>query len=210
GTEYKTISAAFCLSYAESIRGSYNEDKQEMLSEVIAYLDRAFSYRNKFLNKNNVPVVVVMAKVALENGIEETAFSGFVNMFANRIYPSYKEASGSGNVKAKSTQMRLRVMFLALCGHFGLVADEIKAPFADGIPLYEDLLEEDGLMPERGTPAVEDAEGSEEETAENPVDGEENHEASGEPPILLEEGEDALENDAEPEPDGGEAESMEV
>ncbi len=108
GTEYKFISAAYCLSYAESIRDVYGGDRRKRLSEVVAYLDRAFTFKNKFLNRNDVAVVVVMAEVALENGIGEKDFSSFVNIFANSIYKSYKDASGSGNVKAKSTQMRLK------------------------------------------------------------------------------------------------------
>lgn len=226
GTEYKSISAAYCLLYAESIRGTYNGDKQKMLSEVVAYLDRAFTFKNKFLSKNNVPIVVVMAKIALENGIGERTFSGFINMFANRIYQSYKEASGSGNVKAKSTQMRLRVMFLALCRHFDLAADEIKAPFADDIPLYEGLLEEDGLLPDRGIPAGNDAEGGRpelntegigDETYEGDNAGkaaeaakEENSGVSVESLESFEEGAGNAEKAAEKETDGGELLSEEV
>lgn len=222
GTEYKLISAAHCLSYAESIRGTYNKDKQAMLSEVVAYLDRAFTFKNKFLSRNNVSIVVVMAKVALENGVEEKTFSGFVNLFANSIYPSYKEASGSGNVKAKNTQMRLRVMFLALCRHLGLDASEIKAPFAEGIPLYEGLLEEDGLLPVRGTP-VESVSGGPKEASANEAEsgggerqpdkeggaggeeapaGEENPEVSGESPGSAAEGADGAENATEGESGG--------
>lgn len=132
---YKNITAATCLSYAASIRGKYNSDKQSMLTEVIQYLDRAFVGKNKFLRKNNAPIVIVMAKVALEQGVEPKAFAGFVNAFANSINPDYEGASGSGNVKAKLVQMRLRVMFHAFCGHFELGLDSVKKPFSDDIPL---------------------------------------------------------------------------
>lgn len=133
--EYKSISAANCLAYAESIRGSYNSDKQQMLAEVVQYLDKAFPVKNKFLRKNNVPIVIVLAKIALEQGIEERTFGGFVSIFANSIYPAYEEASGSGNVKAKLVQMRLRVMFLAFCEHFNLDCTAVQKPFSDNIPL---------------------------------------------------------------------------
>ena len=133
--DYKSISAANCLAYAESIRGNYNSDKQQMLAEVVQYLDEAFPAKNKFLRKNNVPIVIVLAKVALEQGVEAKTFGGFVSIFANGIYPAYEEASGSGNVKAKLVQMRLRVMFLAFCQHFDLDCDEVQKPFADNISL---------------------------------------------------------------------------
>lgn len=152
GLDYKTISAAFCLSYAESIRGIYNADKRAMLTETIQFLNNSFETRNKFLKKNNVPIVVVIAKIALEQQIETKAFRSFINDFASSLYPAYEEASGSGNVKCKLTQMRLRVMFLAFCKYFKLNAEEVKKPFADGIPLYEGLSAEDDL----GIPEPED------------------------------------------------------
>ena len=80
--EYKNISAANCLAYACSIRGNYNEDKRQMLADVIHYLDRAFAVKNKFLRKNNAPIVIVMAKVALEQGVGE---NNVVNLSQN--YP---------------------------------------------------------------------------------------------------------------------------
>ncbi|MCM1058288.1 MAG: DUF262 domain-containing protein [Firmicutes bacterium] len=148
GAEYKTISAAYCESYAVTLRDSYGADKQELLGGIVGYLDEAFPARNKFLSKNNVPIILVMAQVAMENGIAAKDFNVFVNTFANSMYPSYKEASGSGNVKARSVQMRLRVMFLAFCRYFDLPAEEVRPPFAEDIPLYEGLTEEDDLLSE--------------------------------------------------------------
>lgn len=152
--DYKSISAANCSMYAEGIRGSYNADRQAEFAGVIRYLDKAFTVRNKFLSKNNVPIVVVMAQIALEQGVAGKDFAGFINMFSNSLYPSYKEASGSGNVKARLVQMRLRVMFLAMCRHFGLDVGRAGKPFADGIPLYDGLLLEDGLSPEEAEQAA--------------------------------------------------------
>lgn len=134
--EFKNISAATMLSYAESIRGTYNDNKKEMLLEVVDFLDRAFTTKNKFLRKNNTPIVFVMAKTALEQGIEPEAFRAFINDFANSLYPAYEEASGSGNVKILNVNMRLRVMFLAMCEYFKIEPESIQKPFAEDIPLY--------------------------------------------------------------------------
>lgn len=141
--EYKSISAANCLAYASSIRDKYNSDKQQMIADVIHYLDRAFTTKNKFLRKNNAPIVIVMAKIALEQEIEEKTFCGFINLFANSIYPAYEEASGSGNVKGKLVQMRLRVMFLAFCEHFDLDPTKVQKPFSDSIPLMTSVVEQE-------------------------------------------------------------------
>ena len=129
GRDFKTISASAMLGYAESIRGSYSEDAQQTLMEIVDYLDKAFPTKNKFLRKNNTPIVIVMASIALEQNVEEEAFRAFVNDFANSLYPAYEEASGSGNVKITNVKQRLRVMFIAMCDYFRWNIDDVDKPF---------------------------------------------------------------------------------
>ena len=117
--EYKNISAATCLAYAESIRSTYDEGKKDQLLELIEYLDEVFPAKIKFLRKNNVPIVGVCSEIALEQGVDSKDFKAFICDFSNNIYPAYEEASGSGNIKAPKVQMRLRVMFFAMCKYFG-------------------------------------------------------------------------------------------
>lgn len=138
--KFKNISAATMLVYAESIRGTYNDDKREMLTEVVDFLDKAFATKNKFLKKNNTPIVIVMAKIALEQGAEPEAFRVFVNDFANSLYPAYEEASGSGNIKIVNANMRLRVMFLAMCDYFKWNAENLQKPFLDSEPLFVEVI----------------------------------------------------------------------
>lgn len=138
--EFKNISAATMLAYAESIRGTYNDVKREMLTEVVDFLDKAFTAKNKFLKKNNTPIVIVMAKIALEQGAEPEAFRVFVNDFANSLYPAYEEASGSGNIKIVNVNMRLRVMFLAMCDYFKWNAENLQKPFLDSEPLFVEVI----------------------------------------------------------------------
>lgn len=144
GREYKNISAATCLAYAESVRSTY-EGKKDQLLELIEYLDEAFPAKMKFLRKNNVPIVGVCSEIALEQGVAPKDFKAFVCDFSNNIYPAYEEASGSGNIKAPKVQMRLRVMFLAMCKYFGWKVDEVVGPFSDDIPLYPDGPGDDGV-----------------------------------------------------------------
>ena len=129
GRDFKTISASAMLDYAESIRGSYSEDAQQTLMEIVDYLDKAFPAKNKFLRKNNTPIVIVMASTALKQNIEAEAFRAFINNFANALYPAYEEASGSGNVKITNVKQRLRVMFIAMCDYFRWNVNDIDKPF---------------------------------------------------------------------------------
>lgn len=136
GMDYKNISTATCLGYAEGIRGTYSMQKREKLRGIIQYLDEAFDAKVKFLKKNNVPIVIVMAETAMDSGKDALSFKAFINDFANGIYPAYEEASGSGNVKASKVQQRLRVMYLALCSYYKMKPSEDDKPFAREIPLY--------------------------------------------------------------------------
>lgn len=145
GREYKNISAATCLAYAESIRNTYGEDKKNLLLGLIEYLDEAFPSKIKFMRKNNVPIVGVCSEIALEQGVEPKDFKAFICDFSNNIYPAYEEASGSGNIKAPKVQMRLRVMFLAMCKYFCWKVDEVVGPFSDDIPLHLDGPGDDGV-----------------------------------------------------------------
>lgn len=134
--EYKNISAATCLAYAESIRSSFGEDKKMMVMRIVDYLNQAFEFRCKFLRKNNVPIVFINAGIALEHGFEPQSFKAFINEFANNIYPAYEDASSSGNVKAHKVQMRLRVMYLAMCKYYNINPEEGLLPFSEEISLY--------------------------------------------------------------------------
>ena len=159
--EFKNISAASMLSYAESIRNSYNEEKQQMIMEIVDYLDSAFENKNKFLRKNNVPIVIVMSKIALENNVKPELFKAFINDFANALYPAYEEASGSGNIKIANVNQRLKVMFVAMCNYFGWNIDEIGKPFEsedawtwDAITSENSEVDDDTASTDEDSPAM--------------------------------------------------------
>lgn len=182
GREYKSISAATCLAYAESIRSTYNADKKEMLQSLVEYLDDTFLAKMKFLRKNNVPIVGVCAKIAQEQGVDSKDYKAFICEFSNNIYPHYEEASGSGNVKAPKVQMRLRVMFLAMCEYFGWKAEDVRKPFAEDIPLYPDAAENSDLPDDpptdgASTEGAPNSEASEDENVQSGGDGDREGEA---------------------------------
>ena len=81
----------------------------------------------------------------MEQGAAPKDFKTFICEFSNNIYPAYEEASGSGNIKAPKVQMRLRVMFLAMCQYFGWDAEKVQKPFAEEIPLYPDGFSHEGV-----------------------------------------------------------------
>lgn len=194
GREYKNISAATCLAYAESIRSTYDEGKKDQLLELIEYLDEAFPAKSKFLRKNNVPIVGVCSEIALEQGVEPKDFKTFICDFANNVYPQYEEASGSGNVKAPKVQMRLRVMFLAMCRFFGWKVDEVVGPFSDDIPLYPE-----GFDHERVDEA---ADASNEENSDLPDDAPTGDGSADDAPVLGVSGGETVSSDSDMDHEG--------
>lgn len=167
--EYKNISAASCLAYAEAIRNTYDENKKALLLEDVEYLDEAFPSKIKFLRKNNVPVVGVCGRISLEQGVDPKDFRAFICDFSNGVYPEYEEASGSGNIKAPKVQMRIRTMFLAMVQYFGWNVEEVAKPFAEEIPLYlEDGSENEGV--EEAAPAGSDAAENSDLPGDGPID----------------------------------------
>lgn len=202
GYVYKNISTGTCLNYAASLRNNYGDSHKSDLACLVHYLDEAFPQKHKFLRKNNVPIVLVIAGKAMEQDVSPEDFRKFINGFANEVNPLYEEASGSGNVKAVKVQMRLRIMFLAMCEYFDFSAGQIGKPFADDIPLYIPEIEnfEDNQdIPSPVASLESDAENQTDETEEETIsDIAEDHEI-GEAP---EEEEETEENsDAESDED---------
>ena len=135
--EYKNISAASCLAYAAGLRESATKEQNEVLSDLVAYLDDCFRVQNKFLKKNNVCIVGVCARIAMQEGVEPGAFRAFVNDFASGVHYEYDGASGSGNIKAPKVQMRLRAMFFEMCKYFRWEPSVVRRPFSEEVNLYE-------------------------------------------------------------------------
>lgn len=59
------------------------------------------------LRNQNIPMVVVLSKLALENDIKPEKFKVFIDSFSNSVCVDYEENTGSGNVKRVKTEGRL-------------------------------------------------------------------------------------------------------
>lgn len=111
GFQIKTsASAAECVRFAESIKNNYSQEKREDIELLVDYLSTTFGGAEyKFLKKNNIPIVMVVAQIAIEHGISEAEFlNTVVEFFENDCSKSYNEASGSGNVKLVNINTRLQ------------------------------------------------------------------------------------------------------
>lgn len=120
GYEYKAISTREVTKYCKHIRGNYDEGKRKMIEEIVDYLGEIFPEKHKFLKKSNVPMVMVLSKIALEHDVPPEAFRRLLDEVSEMPFPAYTMHTGSGNVKREKTEGRLVALQDVLAGRLGL------------------------------------------------------------------------------------------
>ena len=111
GFRIKTsASAAECVRFAEHIKNNYPEEKRKAIEQLVSYLNLVFQGNTyKFLRKNNIPLVMYNAKIAVEHQVPADEYASMViQFFENNCNEAYNEASGSGNVKLVNIHIRLK------------------------------------------------------------------------------------------------------
>ena len=110
GFKIKTsASASECVRFAEHIKNKYSEEKRKKIETLVEYLDEVFGGAEyKFLRKNNIPIVMFIANVAVNNKIPAKDFLNvIVEFFESDCTEAYNNASGSGNVKMININTRI-------------------------------------------------------------------------------------------------------
>ena len=133
----KGIGAPACLAYASSIYENFSKEQKMRLSEVVSYLDKAFSGEKKvkFLSKNNLPVVIVNAYISFKSGNDPELFKHFIYDFAGEDGKSapdrYKSGGGAGNVKLPKVNHRLYAMYEAMEIYFSTAFEDMPFDMDD-------------------------------------------------------------------------------
>lgn len=125
GYEWKSISVADVTKYCKHIRGKYNADKRRMVQEILDYLFSAFTEKHKFFKKSNIPMAMVLAKIAIEHNIKEVDFFDFLDVFSEGLSLAYMQGMGSGNIKRAKTEVRLSAIAKAFEDYFELSGTNI-------------------------------------------------------------------------------------
>lgn len=107
-----SISEGDVLDYATEMHGNYTEEKKERIRNIISYLEEAFSEKEKFIKKINLPMIMVMADKAIQEGIPTKYFVAWFREFVDAYNPQCEYASycGSGSVKREKTLKRIEIM----------------------------------------------------------------------------------------------------
>jgi hypothetical protein len=145
---YKSISMSECLKYAEILRNSFSDDKKLEVMEIADYLSQVFTEKTKYLRKNNVPPILILAKQALVDNIEAGCFKAYLDEFFAREPEEYKEFSGSGNVKLVNVVRRMSVLKREYLKYFSLSDQTTEKLPSDGVS--EDGSVEDSTDSQQG------------------------------------------------------------
>ena len=120
GYEYKAISTREVTQYCKNIRGNYDAGKRRTIEKIVDYLGETFPEKHKFLKKSNIPMVMVLSKIALEHDVPPEAFRRLLDEVSEMPFPAYTMHTGSGNVKREKTEGRLVALQDVLAGRLGL------------------------------------------------------------------------------------------
>lgn len=123
GYDYKAISNAEVMKYCKSIRDSYDAEKRKVIEGIFSYLSDAYVEKEKYLKKSFIPMLAVLAAVAIEEGISVEQFRSFVDYFQSYENEDYSAHCGSGNVKRVNVQGRLNALASDFCEYFKI--DEV-------------------------------------------------------------------------------------
>ncbi len=117
--EYASISADEVMRYSAAIKCNYSEDQKELLLEIIDYLDEAFDEKEKLLKKINIPMVMLLADIAIKEEIEPNEFHDwFLYFFVS--CKDYSQYCSSGSIKKEKVLGRLTTMETHFTKHFKL------------------------------------------------------------------------------------------
>lgn len=129
GYEFSSISADEIMRYAAHIKNNYSEKQKERLYDIIDYLEKVFSEKDKMLKKINIPIVMLTAATAMGSNYDSTKgiyrvdpmyFRQWFSYFFDECYEEYKQYCSSGSIKKEKTLKRIEIMESSLKVYFEL------------------------------------------------------------------------------------------
>lgn len=176
GYEYASISANEIMQYAVSIKNNYSDAQKEKLFDILDYLEKVFPERDKMLKKINLPMLVLVADVAMGKDYNASKsiyrvgpmyFRQWFSYFFTECYEEYRLYCSSGSIKKEKTLKRLEIMEDSLMAYFELngtakPAQEDSDTSTSGDLPFPVLSENDALPAEKESPETTSEEKSEE------------------------------------------------
>lgn len=135
--DYKSISVAECFKFSKFLRENVDDEQRNFFSLTIDFLG-AFDKRQKWLKKNNVPVVIYVTQFLMLQGVSQVEAKAFFLEFFSSEDEEYREYSGAGNVKRHMVEGRVSVLMKAACEFFNLEYDENREMGSEDSSSYDE------------------------------------------------------------------------
>lgn len=117
--DYDLLTDDELLRYIKQIQ-KFSEGDYTYFSifSVPEYLNDVFTARHRFLTEENIPLISVMADIALVQGISPKDFKIYINDFACSVYPEYDLKLNSR--KREDIEERLLILYKVFLKYFPL------------------------------------------------------------------------------------------
>ena len=129
--EYKDISADSVMMYSKHIKNNYPDECKERIMRIIGFLDNCFYMKERTLKKINIPIIFLMADMALERNITNSQFRTWYHCFLQYCKEDYSQYCSSGSIKKEKVLGRINVMSDAFEKYFAPVEDECDESLCD-------------------------------------------------------------------------------
>lgn len=133
GYEYNSLSADDVMRYAGHIKNNYSEEQREHLYDIVDYLEKVFHEQEKMLKKINIPMIILIADIAMGedyDGIKNQYrvgpmyFRQWFSYFFSECYEEYSQYCSSGSTKKEKTKKRIEIMEKSFREYFELQSDD--------------------------------------------------------------------------------------
>lgn len=127
--EYTSISADETMRYATFIKNNYSEEQKERVFDIVDYLEKAFPEPNKMLKKINIPMIMLVADIAMGEDyvavkniyrVGPMYFRQWFAYFFDECSDEYKQYCSSGSIKKEKTLKRIEIMEKSFKEYFEL------------------------------------------------------------------------------------------
>ena len=104
------FSGSEIIAFCDMIRNETEPVSYDEITKVLDYLDEAVTGKRAYLRPMHVPIIMHIAKQAMEKKIDAFDFGSKLDAFFSPVSPEYKEASMQGSSKKANVQTRVRIL----------------------------------------------------------------------------------------------------
>lgn len=108
--QFDTISQDEVMKYSQHIKNNLPDEQKERIKRIVGFLDNAFYMKDRNLKKITIPVLFLMADIALERSISNFHFRMWFNDFFEKHKKEYNCYCSSGSIKKEKTLGRIAIM----------------------------------------------------------------------------------------------------